>query len=68
VTRRRQRVTSAIWQAVQKAAVRHGQPRRVSECLDLILAGDDPDLRRELGAALADAVRQPAAVDREDYA
>jgi DNA-directed RNA polymerase specialized sigma24 family protein len=68
VTRRRQRVTSAIWQAVQQAAARHEQPRRVSECLDLILAGDDRDLRRELGAALADAVRQPAAVDREDHA
>ncbi len=56
VTRRRQRITAAIWQAMQTIATKAGERRRTDECLELVLAGPNPEMRRRLGEVLAGAL------------
>ena len=56
VTRRRQKITAAIWQRVQSIASQAGQRQRSDECLELVLAGPNPELRRRLGQVLAGAL------------
>jgi RNA polymerase sigma factor (sigma-70 family) len=53
ITRRHQRITSAIWAHVREA---NGQTR-YQECLESVLAGDDRDLGQTLGATLASALQ-----------
>ncbi|MBU6172287.1 MAG: hypothetical protein KGQ60_00690 [Planctomycetes bacterium] len=56
VTRRRQKVTTAIWQRVRTLAIESGQGQRTDECLELVLAGPNLELRRRLGQVLAAAL------------
>lgn len=56
VTRRRQKITTSIWQRVQSMASQSGQRQRSDECLELVLAGPNPELRRRLGQVLAEAL------------
>ncbi|MDZ4852313.1 MAG: sigma-70 family RNA polymerase sigma factor [Pirellulaceae bacterium] len=56
VTRRRQRISQIIWAQVQKLGAGAGTNGRFTECMELVLAGHDVELRRSLGDVLAHAV------------
>jgi RNA polymerase sigma factor (sigma-70 family) len=56
VTRRRQRITEIIWGNVKRLVSASGSAQRAEQCLHLVLAGDDVQLRRQLGDILARAV------------
>jgi hypothetical protein len=56
VTRRRQRAAESVWQAVASHAERAGKRRAATDCLELVLAGEDAELRSELARELAAAV------------
>lgn len=61
ITRRRQRITEFVWERVASAsAAEKTQRQEVDDCLELILAGNDLELRRSLGEALAGAIRSLA--------
>ena len=53
LTRRRQRISDAIWQGVKQGACRRGQDKAASDCLELIVADGDRQLSQSLGEVLA---------------
>jgi len=60
ITRRRQRIAESVWEQIASVAAtktKTAQRQEVDDCLELILAGDDVELRRSLGEALAGAIR-----------
>ena len=65
VTRRRQRISTTIWQEIQTTAEKRGSRQQVTHCLELVLAGGDRDLQQSLGAALTNSFRGTAAEDTE---
>lgn len=66
VTRRRQRIAADIFSRVQKLAARGGESARADQCMHLVLAGDDVNLRRRLGDVLASALRGTLAEELEE--
>ncbi len=57
ITRRRQHAAETLLGYAQRLAADCPQPRQAADCLQLVLAGDDPDLGRQLADVLADGVR-----------
>jgi hypothetical protein len=57
ITRRRQRAVETILGGTRRLASQCQQPRQAQDCLGLVLAGDDPELRRGLADVLASGVR-----------
>jgi DNA-directed RNA polymerase specialized sigma24 family protein len=57
ITRRRQKAMGALLERVRQLAAVSPRPGDVANCLQLVLAGDDPELRRRLAAVLARGVR-----------
>lgn len=64
LTRRRQNAERRIWIQVQQIVAQSAGRSRMRECLESILAGGSPDLRRALADLLADAIR--AQVSRKE--
>jgi DNA-directed RNA polymerase specialized sigma24 family protein len=58
ITRRRQRAMQAIYEQIKLLCERSRKQRRIEECLEAVLAGDDPVLRREFAESLNDAIRR----------
>ncbi len=56
VTRRRQRISQTIWARVREMGTCSSAPGRVTDCLELVLTGNQIELQRALGDALARAV------------
>ena len=56
VTRRRQRATEQIWRQIQSRSTEHKKSKPVRDCLDLVLGGDNRQLRTTLGSVLAEAL------------
>jgi RNA polymerase sigma factor (sigma-70 family) len=57
ITRRRQRAVETILGGTRRLAGQCQRPRQVEDCLGLLLAGDDPELRRGLADVLAAGLR-----------
>jgi RNA polymerase sigma factor (sigma-70 family) len=57
ITRRRQRAVETILSGTRRLAAQCSQPRQAEDCLGLLLAGHDPELRRGLADVLASGVR-----------
>jgi len=57
VTRRRQKISEAIWQGVQLGARQRGQDRAAKECLELVVAEGDRQLTESLALVLASGLR-----------
>jgi hypothetical protein len=57
ITRRRQKAIGALLERMQQLAAASPRPTEVANCLQLVLAGDDPELRGRLAAVLACGVR-----------
>lgn len=53
VTRRRQRAAQSVWRAVAAEAERAGKRQAAGDCLESVLAGNDPALRSELSQQMA---------------
>ncbi len=58
VTRRRQRISQSIWERVSVLRNGSSAPDRVSECLELVLAGGQVELKRSLGDVLVRAIEK----------
>jgi hypothetical protein len=58
ITRRRQRASESILVSTRRLAAQCQQPRQAEDCLGLVLAGDDAELRRGLADVLASGFRQ----------
>lgn len=56
VTRRRQQAAAKIWQGIREVIDAHERSRQLRSCLDLILTGEDREMRQKLGEALASAL------------
>ena len=65
VTRRRQRITSDLWERIGAASRCAACRGEVADCLQLVLAGDDRELQRQLADALGEAFRRTAGPGRE---
>lgn len=65
VTRRRQKIMAAIWNRVNELAAEQNEERSLTDCLDLILAGESRELRESLAELLATGMRDGVAVDKE---
>jgi len=61
VTRRRQRITARIWDGLRDLAASAEKVEEVTDCLNLVLAGENSEARLRLGQVLADRIRQPSA-------
>ncbi len=59
ITRRRQRAVEVILTGTRRLAAQCQRRRQVEDCLALILAGDDTELRRGLADVLASSLRRP---------
>jgi RNA polymerase sigma factor (sigma-70 family) len=57
LTRRRQRAVEAVLDHMTKLMQANARPQQINDCLQLLLAGDDPELRSRLAAVLAEGVR-----------
>jgi DNA-directed RNA polymerase specialized sigma24 family protein len=57
ITRRRQRAVEVILGGTRRLAAQCPRPRQAEDCLGLLLAGDDPELRRGLADVLASGLR-----------
>ena len=66
VTRRRQKAAERIWQQVQVVSQDSGQAGPVQDCLELVLTGEDRELRVALGSMLAQALPDPTAIKEGD--
>jgi hypothetical protein len=53
LTRRRQRLTEVIWQGIQRGADARGQARAATDCLEMVVAGNDRQLSQALAAVIA---------------
>jgi hypothetical protein len=66
VTRRRQSIANAIWQRVLALGTRLTESTRFQECLESVLSGDNPELRRSMGEIVAAALRSDTASSRRE--
>lgn len=66
LTRRRQRIGQQLLHRVRSLAVVTATESRVSDCLHLVLAGSDPELRRCLGGLLTEAIEGSPIADTEE--
>ena len=57
ITRRRQRAVEVILSGTRRLAAQCQRPRQAEDCLGLVLAGDDTELRRGLADVLALGLR-----------
>jgi DNA-directed RNA polymerase specialized sigma24 family protein len=57
ITRRRQRAVETVLGGTRRLAAQCQRPRQAEDCLGLVLAGDDPELRRGLADVLAAGLR-----------
>jgi DNA-directed RNA polymerase specialized sigma24 family protein len=65
ITRRRQRAVETILSGTRRLAAQCPRPRQAEDCLGLVLAGDDLELRRGLADVLASGLRaDPASRSR----
>lgn len=61
LTRRRQKISDAIWQGVKRGASQSGQDRAASDCLELVVVDGDQQLAQSLATVLAKGLQ-----DEED--
>jgi RNA polymerase sigma factor (sigma-70 family) len=66
VTRRRQRIAGRIWDALRRISTKEDKTEHVQDCLNLVLAGQNAELRGRLGKALAARFRVASADCGED--
>lgn len=62
--RRRQKAAALVWQAFERLAA-GGDARRLTSCLETVLAGDSTELRSSLAEVLASNLRREPACDAE---
>ena len=65
LTRRRQRATAAVLANIRELVQRHTDVRQATNCLELVMAGNDAGLRQRLAEVLAEGVRASETIDRE---
>ena len=56
---------AAIWNRVNELAAEQNEQRSLTDCLDLVLAGESRELRESLAELLASGIREGATVDKE---
>jgi hypothetical protein len=59
ITRRRQHAAESVLCRARRLVAECARPRQADDCLQLMLAGDDPALRQRLADVLAQGVRTP---------
>ena len=57
LTRRRQKAAAQVFEQVRTLSQAGSNPRQAADCLELMLTGNQPDLRQRLAAVLTSEIR-----------
>lgn len=68
VTRRRQRAAERIWEQLRSETTRSQNAAQIRGCMEMVLTGDNRELRLTLGSALADSMPTESFSDERDPA